>query len=236
LPFEEIIENIFSQRAKKISGHDPWRYGEELAKKTDEIEFDWLKNNLIINEETKMIDVGCGTGRHVIYMSTLTEIGSIIGCDFIEEYINFLNDNIKSLKIKNAKGVISKATDFVNKTGINKVDIVIAIGVIQYLTTKNELTKFVDNCSSVLNKNGTLILKHPLSVKNSYVLDYERKEMDTRYIAKYYNLTDIMAALFEKFELIKIERVFTEDNLGEDLNKIENEPLARQMWLHLLRK
>ncbi len=236
MSFEEIIENIFSQRAKRVSGHDPWRYGKELAKKTDEIEFEWLKCNLAIDRETKMIDVGCGTGRHVIYMATLTEIGSIIGCDFIEEYINFLNHNIKTLKINNAKGIISKATDFVNRTGIDKVDIVMAIGVIQYLTTKNELIEFAHNCSRALSKNGTLILKHPLSIKDSYVLDYESKEMDTRYIAKYYNLTDIMEVLFEKFELIKIERVFTENNLGEDLNKIEKDPRARQMWMYLVRK
>ena len=50
MSFEDIIEDIFSQRAKKISGHDPWRYGEILAKKTDEIEFNWLVNNLEINQ------------------------------------------------------------------------------------------------------------------------------------------------------------------------------------------
>ena len=59
MSFEDIIEDIFSQRAKKISGHDPWRYGEILAKKTDEIEFNWLVDNLEINQNTTVVDVGC---------------------------------------------------------------------------------------------------------------------------------------------------------------------------------
>ena len=94
MSFEDIIEDIFSQRAKKISGHDPWRYGEILAKKTDEIEFNWLVNNLEINQNTTIVDVGCGSGRHVMYMANLTDVKEIIGCDFIEKYINFLNESI----------------------------------------------------------------------------------------------------------------------------------------------
>ena len=58
MSFEDIIEDIFSQRAKKISGHDPWRYGEILAKKTDEIEFNWLVNNLEINQNTTIVATG----------------------------------------------------------------------------------------------------------------------------------------------------------------------------------
>tara|TARA_B100001250_G_scaffold298838_1_gene260418 strand:- start:598 stop:1308 length:711 start_codon:yes stop_codon:yes gene_type:complete len=236
MSFEEIIEDIFSRRAQKISGHDPWRYGEELAKRTDEIEFNWLINNLEIKKDTTIIDVGCGTGRHVIYMATLTEVGKIVGCDFIEKYINFLNENIGTLELKNAKGVIGKATNFVDKIDVDEADIVMGVGVIQYLTSKEELSKFVENCSKIIKSGGSLVLKHPLSTAETYVLDYERKEMKTRYIAKYYNLTDLMEILNNSFELMKIERVFTKEELGEELQNIEKDARSRQMWMHLRRK
>tara|TARA_B100001142_G_scaffold126224_1_gene128105 strand:+ start:2903 stop:3613 length:711 start_codon:yes stop_codon:yes gene_type:complete len=236
MSFEEIIEDIFSRRAQKISGHDPWRYGEELAKKSDEIEFNWLVNNLEIKKDMTIIDVGCGSGRHVIYLATLTEVGNVIGCDFIEKYINFLNDNIETLKLENAKGVIGKATNFVDKIDIVEADIVMGVGVIQYLTSKEELSKFAENCGKIIKNGGSLILKHPLSTVETFVLDYERKEMETRYIAKYYNLTDLMEMLNDYFDLVKIERVFTKENLGEDLQNIERDNRARQMWIHLIRK
>lgn len=236
MSFEDIIEDIFSQRAKKISGHDPWRYGEILAKKTDEIEFNWLVDNLEINQNTTVVDVGCGSGRHVMYMANLTDVKEIIGCDFIEKYINFLNETIESRKLPNARGVVGKATNFAEKINIKEVDIVTAIGVIQYLTSEKEFKEFVNNCSKIIKMGGSLVLKHPLSTSESYVLDYERVEMETRYVAKYYNLSDIMDFLRDDFELMSIERTFTEENLGKDIEDVERDFRARQMWIHLIKK
>ena len=79
-------------------------------------------------------------------------------------------------------------------------------------------------------------MKHPLSTSESYVLDYERIEMETRYVAKYYNLSDIMDFLRDDFELISIERTFTRKNLGKDLENVERDSRARQMWIHLIKK
>ena len=83
---------------------------------------------------------------------------------------------------------------------------------------------------------GSLVLKHPLSTSESYVLDYERVEMETRYVAKYYNLSDIMDFLRDDFELMSIERTFTEENLGKDIEDVERDFRARQMWIHLIKK
>ena len=83
---------------------------------------------------------------------------------------------------------------------------------------------------------GSLVLKHPLSTSESYVLDYERVEMETRYVAKYYNLSDIMDFLRDDFELMSIERTFTEENLGKDIENVERDFRARQMWIHLIKK
>ena len=60
--------------------------------------------------------------------------------------------------------------------------------------------------------------------------------METRYVAKYYNLSDIMDFLRDDFELMSIERTFTEENLGKDIEDVERDFRARQMWIHLIKK
>ena len=57
-----------------------------------------------------------------------------------------------------------------------------------------------------------------------------------RYVAKYYNLSDIMDFLRDDFELMSIERTFTEENLGKDIEDVERDFRARQMWIHLIKK
>tara|TARA_B100000700_G_scaffold105902_1_gene119614 strand:+ start:1654 stop:1839 length:186 start_codon:yes stop_codon:yes gene_type:complete len=60
--------------------------------------------------------------------------------------------------------------------------------------------------------------------------------MGTRYIAKYYNLPDIMEVFVEDFELMMIERTFTKVSIGEKIDDIERDPRARQMWICLEKK
>lgn len=128
------------------------------------------------------------------------------------------------------------ATDFSKHIGIEKCEAVIGIGVVQYLTSEKQLREFADCCSEVLNKDGWLVLKHPLSLTESYLLDYHRDDMGTRYIAKYYNLPDIMEVFGENFELLRIERTFTKVSIGEKIDEVERDSRARQMWICLEKK
>ena len=233
---EEIIRNMFVTRSKNIKGHDPWRYGEELSEFTDKIEFDWIVNNFDIGENDSIIDVGCGTGRHVLMLAELTKAGRIVGCDFVSESIDFLNERIGEMGLYHASGVCCNATDFSKHVGVESCNIVVAIGVVQYLTNEEHLASFSLSCSDLLNPGGNLILKHPLSLTQSFILDYYRDEMETRYVSHYYNLPDIMKFFEENFELMRIERTFTKFSVGEKINEVERDPRARQMWICLEKK
>ncbi len=233
---KEIIKDIFQERSRKISGHDPWRYGVDLAELTDKVELDWLLENLEIKENNTIIDVGCGTGRHVLLLSELTGAKEVIGCDFVKDNIDFLNQKIVEKGQKNARGICCDATDFSMHVGVGASDIVIAIGVMQYLTTEGQLSDFANCCSEILVDGGHLVIKHPLAFTDSFLLDYYREGMETRYIANYYNLTDLMVHLEENFELLGINRTFTEQTVGDRLAEIERDPRARQMWIHLEKK
>ena len=66
---EDDIKKIFEDRSKDVVSHDPWRYGAELAELTDRVEVDWIVKNAGIKTSDVVVDVGCGTGRHVILLS-----------------------------------------------------------------------------------------------------------------------------------------------------------------------
>jgi len=233
---KEIIRKIFQSRAENVEGHDPWRYGEELAEITDKVEVGWIIENLNLDEDTTMIDVGCGTGRHVMEIAKNTNAGMVIGCDFIQDNIDFANAERKERGLFNADFFCSGATDFYKRAKKLDYDLITAIGLIQYLTSESELKEFAKCCSDLLDSEGKLLLKHPLSFGESFLLDYHREEMDTRYISSYFNFTDIMESFGPDFELLSMNRTFTSENVGELLPSIERDERAMQMWILFSKK
>ena len=79
---KEIIKKIFENRAEVIEGHDPWRYGSDLAELTDKVEIDWIMKNLPIDSSRLMLDVGCGTGRHVLELANHKKSLMIFSSEF----------------------------------------------------------------------------------------------------------------------------------------------------------
>ena len=233
---KEIIKKIFENRAEVIEGHDPWRYGSDLAELTDKVEIDWIMKNLPIDSSRLMLDVGCGTGRHVLELANHKKSLMIFGCDFIEKNIDFANSEKLRMGITNASFFCSSATDFAENSPVSKFDIITAIGLIQYLTTENELLEFTKNCARLMGDEAVLLLKHPLSFNETFVLDYHREEMDTRYISSYYNMNDLMGVFDDYFELLSSDRAFTEKNMGDVLQHIERDERAVQMWLLFSKK
>ena len=233
---EKIIKEIFESRAEVVEGHDPWRYGRDVAEATDKVEIDWICRKLPLSPGKRLFDIGCGTGRHSLEIARNNDSLKVIGCDFVEKNIDFANSEKKRLGIDNVSFYCSSATNFSDDAPFSKCDIIIAIGLIQYLTSENELFDFVNCCSEMMNDDGLLLLKHPLSYEDTFVLDYHRDEMDTRYISSYYGMKDIMRAFKEKFELMSIARTFTKKNVGDLLKSIERDERAKQMWILFQKK
>ena len=149
-----------------------------------------------------------------------------------------MNGKLEESSLRNGLGICCGATDFAEQVDVEECDYVIGIGIIQYLTNEEQMGRFANSCSEMIREGGQLILKHPLSFTESYLLDYYREDMATRYISMYYNLPDIMGFFIENFELMSIERTFREEDplVGEFLMEIERDPRARQMWITLEKK
>jgi cyclopropane fatty-acyl-phospholipid synthase-like methyltransferase len=217
----EKLEDIFNRRAKDLNDHDPWRYGEELSRRTDEIEIVWVINNT--RNKSSLLDVGCGTGRHALTLSALFE--EVVAVDFAKENIRILND--KAADKDNISTEVCKAQDI---SRISKsFGVLLGIGLVQYLTD-DELVKFFADAHKLLEADGQLMLKIPTTTDNSFVFNGYSDLLKSNYYSNYRNIRDIIDASKEYFDLIKVERTFTRHNLKVGLEEIERHDTTKQNW------
>ncbi len=224
------IREIFEKRAEQFNGHDPWRYGGELSEKCDVIELDWIFKNIWFKLDDIVLDAGCGTGRHILELAPKTNCKCIYGCDFVQKNIDFIKKQIEINKLKNVKVECCDGKLFnLIFPGI-RFDKIFMIGFTQYIIEDDKLQIFSKHCYDCLNPGGLLILKHPLSFSETFLFDGYSNFLQSRYISKYRNFND-MNYLFKEFELIKMDRIFTQENLQEQLPVVETSERTKQMWM-----
>ena len=157
--------NYFEKRYNKASinqkdvKYDFWRYGNELGKKLDDAEVEYICSfiNELIQKESdykkvRLIDVGCGTGYHAINIfkklknDTLNDIEVLCidtNVNYTEQFKhNIINDHditkddcskfiIKNTSIENIKHFIDES---VSKNDKSLINVIMMVGVVQYLT------------------------------------------------------------------------------------------------------
>ena len=134
-------------------------YDKFYTKNYDKIYLNPAKNNYeigIIEKESenqdksavKIIDVGCGTGYNV---NKLNEKGyNIIGLDQSEDMIKYANNQYSNCEFVNNNILNTQSFDY------NNFDIITCLGKTIYeIKDKN---KFFENCYSLLNNNGKMIV------------------------------------------------------------------------------
>lgn len=110
-----------------------------------------LKILMTEKKYTKMLDVGCGTGRLVKF---LNDAGfDAFGCDIYKEGLRVAG------KI-NKPGTIIKASAFKLPSKNRSIDLITAISVIEHFK-KDESVLFIKEAKRVLRKNGMIFLITP---------------------------------------------------------------------------
>jgi len=226
------LKQIFSDRADTLTDHDPWRYGPALSLKADRIEISWVHTHM--NEGT-LLDVGCGTGRHCIELSKLHPTIPFDCFDFAPNNIKIFNKKIEEEHIVNIHTKVCGTDEMLNEYGDKKFDNIVSIGLIQYLND-DTLKTHLEECHTLLNPEGVLLIKHPTSYLDTFTFDGYSEMLQNRYVSKYRNFQDMSRAIYPFFDIEKIEQVFTNKNLDrKELETIEHDKTTRQMWF-LLRK
>lgn len=221
------LEEIFNNRAKDLNDHDPWRYGEELSRKTDEIEIRWVISHL--DRAESLLDIGCGTGRHAIELAKVC--GEVMAVDFADENIRILRQ--KARGVTNLSSFRCRAQDI--SILDRKFGTLLGIGLIQYLTDE-EMAKFFADAHKLISDGGYLMLKVPTTTEESFIFQGYSDLLKSDYYSKYRNAADIREASLLYFDLIKMERTFTSENLGNDLDTIERHETTKQNWFLFKKK
>lgn len=224
------IKEIFSKRADKLTDHDPWRYGEKLSLKCDSIELDWIYKNI---NHGKIIDLGCGTGRHLINLALSFPDNEFAGLDLAENNIKILQKKAKKYPLSIRVEALD-ALDF-EKLDFGPIDTAIGVGLIQYIDEK-PLKVLVEKLYYNLSKGGVLLFKIPISFKKTYLYEGYSEFLQSEYISKYRTIDDTIEPFNDHFDIIKMERVFDESQFDKNFNIIERTPGVKQMWFKWRKK
>ncbi|MFA5878106.1 MAG: class I SAM-dependent methyltransferase [Candidatus Staskawiczbacteria bacterium] len=108
----------------------------------------FLKRNKIFIKETKVLDLGCGTGE---FLNELEKRGcEVWGVDFDKNAIALAEKNFDFKNIYNSSFEV-----FFQKINLPKFDIVTSFQVLQYLDNPLE---FIKNIKKILKPNGKIVL------------------------------------------------------------------------------
>mgnify|MGYP004456552865 CR=1 FL=1 len=120
-----------------------------------EIVVQFVFRNFLRDGKTKILDLGCGAGRHVFFMGNEKIIP--YGVDFSDEGIEYTKEMLKEYGlnqyIENMK--VASLTDLPFEEGV--FDGIICYGVLYYLDIQN-IKKAVREMNRVLKKGGKVLL------------------------------------------------------------------------------
>lgn len=179
----------------------------------------------------KVLDLGCGTGRHTILLAQ--EGFSVVASDNSQEALDVIKKIVKEARIKNIKIVKNDMTSIPSPNGY--FDSVLCYDVIQHGVIK-KAKKTVSEIKRVLKKNK-LILVNVVSTKHfSYGTGREiepgtfvdMKDKLDGDIPHHFYTKSKMKDLFSDFEIIKLKEFIVPSELNPD--KMSGE------WLLIARK
>lgn len=137
-----------------ISEH--WAYAEKISSDTydfySKVYRHQLREVLPADKNIKILDLACGTGYLLNFLST-AGYKNITGVDIGPEQVEL------SKKVDNVKVICSDIFDFLEKTE-DKYDLIFCVQLIEHMT-KYEAIILLRNIRSHLNKNGKVVLLTP---------------------------------------------------------------------------
>ncbi len=136
--------------------YDENRFGNSYGKYIDEQERSFLNSFFKNKNYSKVLDLGCGTGRLLNFATH--------GTDFSEEMLTVARQKYPEKTL--AKGEISQIPFD------NDFDCIFCFHVIMHQNRK-ETEAFLDECFSKLNKKGTLIFDYPTKNRRKVVSPQE---------------------------------------------------------------
>lgn len=224
---EEVTEisynhtkQFFKNRAGKFNEDSPYSvtmyqdHNQELVKERNRREIDKLYPLLKLNENSKILDIGCGIGRWADAISQ--EIKEYCGVDFSRELIEIAkkrnkkeNYSYHECDLKNCEG-IQKEYDNYNR--------VLMIGVLMYIND-DDVQDLFGRVEKGCDKSALICLREPVGLVNRLTLkDFFSEELEQNYNA-IYRTREELKNIFNKtlisqgFSIVNEGFLFEEDGI-----------------------
>ena len=157
IPSEEEVNKFYEiefYQNPKITNHDS---SLQVRDKDAEYYEFWYKFYIelipekIINNKTKLLDLGCGYGHFLNYIKNKTKINNLTGVEPFPDFLKHVEDN-------GMIGHVSTLEDF-SSSSKNKYDIITLLNVLEHLIDPYEILKNIK--SNLLNNLGYVIIQVP---------------------------------------------------------------------------
>lgn len=169
----------------------------------------------------KILDIGCGSG---VFMIDFANRGAYVaGVDYSQKMLDIAKKELNTFKIPKKKYILKKADATKLPFGHNEFDLILATGLTDYLTDKEDQV-FLQEAARVLKKSGTLIVSFPVE-KSPF--SFVRHGVGLKIRQKVFKLPPIN----NSFSLEKVREF-----LGiAGLEEIEHYKILTTMWLIVAR-
>lgn len=179
----------------------------------------WIMNNLDIQNNQSILDLGCGSGKQLIPIIKLTRnTGKYFGIDISDQAINDikakliendLNDNVKLINID-----IDNIHTLIYSVSFDRI-----LGSYSLYYTRDAY-KLINNLWSLLNENGVLFYCGPSRENNKelkiFLDTIKRNENEKHSFASYFmeeTSIGLVKNIFNNYETTHFENIITFDSV-----------------------
>lgn len=213
------VKSFWNKRAEKYSEKNPYKAvkcndsNSNYANLLDEYEKEKILPKLGINENSKVLDIGCGIGRLAEIIAP--KCNYYLGTDFADDLLKIAKDRMGS-----NKNCDFDECDFINLYN-NKIakkngpfNTVLLAGVAMYINDE-ELKMGFKNLLKILDKKATIYVCQPIATQSRLTLEeFYSKELKTEYNVIYRTIDECIDTFKELidngFEVVENERFLTE--------------------------
>jgi len=232
-PFDQgFISQYWLEQGKKIWERNSlditaFFYGEEKHR----AEVAGVRKLLSINPDVSMLDLACGTGR--LCKAFSQQVRTVVGVDISPDFIAALENWQEKEEVHNTsfyicnliKGDLFEIVE-------NRFDIILLFGFSQFILHDHDLLNVFRKSHLLLKPGGRFLVKQTTSVLQQDVkVDHFSEELRRRWMANYRSVATMQRLLSETgFVMLRLENVYTIENMGSLLPKIERWADTRQKY------
>ncbi len=205
---KDVIKLFWKKRAKrtdfeKVETITNFEKKESMDKQ-DSIDRTTILQNCDLSRDHCVLDIGCGVGRLSVFFSELCM--SVVAFDYIDDLIDIAKKN-------NARDNISYSVCACENFLTDECyDVIVSSGVFAYLNSQ-EMEQTVSNLKKMSKPGGTLILREPISLGDTFVIEKYSEKLEDIYSAMYRNISEYNDVMFKYgFDLRKRVKLYQKND------------------------